>query len=66
MIVHKNFSESMVALTAKKSIIKRRELREKLEAFIRDEINEEDIVSISESALSMGGFYSVTVWYRER
>jgi hypothetical protein len=65
MIVHKNFSESMVALTSKKSFVKRRELREKVEAFIRDEINEDDVVSISESSFSMGGFYSVTIWYRK-
>ncbi len=65
MIVHKNFSESMTSLTGKKSSVKRRELREKLEMFIRNEINEEDIVSISESAISLGGLYSVTVWYRE-
>jgi hypothetical protein len=66
MIVHRNFSESMVALTAKKSLVKRRELRETVQAFIRDEVNEEDVISISESAFSMGGFYSVTVWYREK
>lgn len=52
-------------MTAKKSLVKRQELREKAESFIRNEINEEDVVSISESAISMRGFYSVTVWYRE-
>ena len=65
MIAYKNFTESTGGMTADKSLAKRQEVRDRAESFIRNELNEEDVVSISESAISIRGFYSVTVWYKK-
>ena len=63
MIIHKTFSGPTVGSQAS---AKREKIRGDAEKFIADEINEEDIVSITETAVTSNGFFSVTVWYRKR
>ena len=45
---------------------KREQLREKAEEFIANELNEEDVISITETAMTTGGLFSVTIWYKRR
>lgn len=65
MIVHKTFTEQTAGLTGKAALSNREKLREKVEEFIRNEIGEEDVVNIAETATTVGGLFSVTVWYRK-
>jgi hypothetical protein len=65
MIIHKTFAGTTNAFNAKKAFAKREDLRKRLEDFIRNEVNEDDVITITEAAISMlGGIFSVTVWYR--
>ena len=66
MIIHKTFTEPTVGLTGKAALGNREKLREKVEEFIRNEIDEEDVVNITETAITVSGLFSVTVWYRKR
>ncbi len=65
MIVHKTFTEQVASLTGKAALTKREKLRGKAETFISDEINEQDVVNITETAMAVGGLFSITVWYRK-
>ena len=65
MLVHKAFTEQMTSLTGKAALVKREKLREKAAKFISDEINEQDVVNITETAMAIGGLFSITVWYRK-
>ena len=66
MIVHRTFTEQTTGLTGQAALNKREKLREKAQEFIANELNEEDVVSITETAITVGGLFSVTVWYRKR
>ena len=68
MIAHRTFSRHG-GVTPRGMLEAQQEAREQAEAFISTELNDSDIVSISESALpSTWGrnLVSVTVWYREK
>ncbi len=65
MIVHKTFTEQTTSLTGKKALAKREKLRKKAEAFINNELNEKDVISIAETAITAGGLFSVTIWYKK-
>ena len=65
MIVHKTFTEQTTGLTGQAALGNREKLREKAEEFIANELNEEDIVNITETAIATGGLFSVTIWYRK-
>jgi hypothetical protein len=66
MIVHKTFTEGTTGLTGQAALGNREKLREKAEEFIANELNEQDIINITETAIATGGLFSVTVWYRKR
>jgi len=34
--------------------------------FVAAELDEKDAISITETAMAVGGLFSVTVWYRKR
>lgn len=65
MIVHKTFTRQTAGLTGKAALGNREKLRERAEEFINGEINKEDVVSITETAMTIGGLFSITVWYRK-
>jgi hypothetical protein len=70
MIVHKTFTEPTVGFTAQTVLAKQEKLREKAQAFVANELNDEDVVNITETVMttlrlfSVVGFFSVTVWYK--
>ena len=66
MIVHKTFTEETTGLTGQAALGNREKLRQKAEEFIANELNEEDIINITETAITTGGLFSVTIWYRKR
>ncbi len=66
MIVHKTFTEQTTDLTGQAALGNREKLREKAEEFIASELNEEDVINITETAIATGGLFSVTIWYRKR
>jgi hypothetical protein len=66
MIVHRTFTEQTTGLTGQAALGKREKLREKAEEFIGTELNEEDVISIAETVMTVGGLFSVTIWYRKR
>ena len=66
MIVHKTFTEQTTGLTGQAALRNRETLREKAEEFIANELNEEDVISIAETVMTVGGLFSVTIWYRKR
>jgi hypothetical protein len=66
MIVHKTFTEQTTGLTGQAALGRRETLREKAEEFIANELDEEDVISIAETAITTGGLFSVTIWYRKR
>ena len=66
MIVHKTFTEQATGLTGQAALDNREKLREKAEEFIANELNEEDIINITETAITTSGLFSVTIWYRKR
>ena len=66
MIVHKTFTEQTTGLTGQAALGNREKLREKVEEFIANELNEEDVINITETAIATGGLFSVTIWYRKR
>lgn len=66
MIVHKTFTEQTTGLTGQAALDKREKLREKAGEFIANELNEENVISITETVMTAGGLFSVTIWYRKR
>lgn len=65
MLTHKTFTAQTIGLTGKDSLAKREKVREKVEEFMNHEIKADRVVSITESAMSIGGRIAVTVWYRQ-
>jgi hypothetical protein len=68
MIVHKTFTRHK-GLTPKGMLQAQEEVRAEAEAFIAREVNTDDVVAITESALPSTWSFclvSVTVWYRKR
>jgi len=67
MIAHKTFSRGGVSFTHGCTCDKWERVRQQAEAFIAEEISEEDLVSITEAAVGANGpwVFSVTVWYRK-
>jgi hypothetical protein len=65
MLTHKTFTAQTIGLTGKDSLAKREQVRAKAEEFMNNEIDAEKVVSITESAMSIGGQVAVTVWYRK-
>jgi len=65
MIGHKTFTEQTTGLTGQAALGNREKLREKAEEFIANELNEEDIINITETAITTSGLFSVTIWYRK-
>ena len=66
MIVHKTFTEQTTGLTGQAALNKREKLRERVEEFAANELNDEDVINVAEAAMTAGGLFSVTVWYRGR
>ena len=66
MIVHKTFTEQTTSLTGRAALGKREKLRAKVEEFIVNQLNEEDVISITETLMTVGSLFSVTIWYRKR
>ena len=66
MIVHKTFTEQTTGLTGQAALNKREKLRERVEEFAANELNDEDVINVAEAAMTAGGLFSVTVWYRRR
>jgi hypothetical protein len=65
MIVHKTFADTHFwNFAGRTSLGKREKLRQEAEEFIANRINEEDIISITESGDEYAS--SVTIWYRKR
>jgi hypothetical protein len=64
MIVHKTFTEQTTGLTGQAALDNREKLRGKAEEFVANEINAEDVINVTETAMTPGGLFSVTVWYR--
>ena len=67
MIAYKTFSDSKWVVWNPDRILHRWEkVRERARAFIANEIGEEDVISISESAFGNSPYaFTVTVWYRK-
>ncbi len=65
MLAHKTFTAQTIGLTGKDSLAKRERVRDKVEEFVNGEIKPDSVVSITESAMSIGGQVAVTVWYRK-
>ena len=55
MIVHRTFTEQTTGLTGQAALGKPEKLREKAEEFIANELNEEDVINIAETAMTVGG-----------
>jgi len=51
--------------TASKGRDKREALRTQAEAFITQEIEPEQVLSVNEMSVPMNNVFSVTVWYRQ-
>jgi len=69
MIRHRTFTQEK-GITAQ-GLIEHQELaRQQAEAFIAQELDEQDIISITETSLilplSSKGLFSVTVWFKDR
>jgi hypothetical protein len=65
VIVHKTFTKQTAGLTGRSALAKREELRQEVERFINETTNERDVINITESAITVGGLFSITTWYRE-
>ncbi len=65
MITHKTFTAQTIGLTGKNTLANREKIRDKVEEFVNNEINPEDVISITETAITVGGLFAVTVWYRK-
>ncbi len=61
MIAHKHVAEQGVLQASDK----REALRMQVEAFINQEIRPEQVVTITETSVSMNNVFSITVWYRQ-
>ena len=66
MIIHKTFTDQTTSWTGKDTLNKRENIRKEAEEFIANEINEEDVVNVTETAMTSNGLFSVTIWYRKR
>lgn len=66
MIAHKTFTKQTASLTGRAALENREKLRQEVEKFIEShEIGEEDVINISEIVVTVGGLFSITVWYRK-
>jgi hypothetical protein len=65
MLTHKTFTAQTIGLTGKSSLTQRERVRDQAEAFMNHEIKADQVFSITESAMSIGGQIAVTVWYRQ-
>jgi 1,2-phenylacetyl-CoA epoxidase PaaB subunit len=61
MIAHKHFAEQGVLHASDK----REALRMQVEAFINQEIRPEQVMTITETYVSMNNVFSITIWYRQ-
>jgi hypothetical protein len=64
MIVHKTFTDQTTGLTGQAALDNREKLRKVAEDFMTTERDEQDVISVAETATAVGGLFSVTVWYR--
>ena len=65
MIAHKTFTKQTAGLTGRAALANREKLRQEVERFVNETINERDVINITESAMTVGGLFSITAWYRE-
>ena len=67
MIAYRTFSDSKwVAWNPDRILSRWERVRERALAFIANEIGEQDVISISESAFGNSPYaFTVTVWYRK-
>ena len=65
MIAHKTFTKQTTGLTGKAGLANREKLREEVSEFVNATINEQDVINITETAMTVGGLFSITIWYRE-
>ena len=66
MIAHKTFAEQTTGLTGQAALNRREKLREKAEEFVANELNDDDVINVAEAAMTPGGLFSVTIWYKRR
>ncbi len=55
MLRHMTFTAGTAGLTGKDSLAQRERIRDQAEAFMNHEIKADQVVSITESAMSIGG-----------
>jgi hypothetical protein len=65
VIAHKTFTKQTAGLTGRAALANREKLRQEVERFVNEMINERDVINITESAITVGGLFSITAWYRE-
>jgi len=63
MIVHRTFSDTHLVNSGARGLAKRETLRREAIAFIAEQLEDQDVVSITEAGDEYAS--SVTVWYRE-
>jgi hypothetical protein len=71
MILHKTLTERTVSWNGANTLRKQEELRARAQEFIAKELEEGDVINITESLMGLGnwvqigGLFSVTIWYRK-
>ena len=63
MIIYRAFSDTHLVNSGGRGLAKREKLRQEAAAFIAEQLEERDVVSITEAGDEYAS--SVTVWYRE-
>jgi len=64
MIAHKNFTQNTFSQSKQEALERQESVRDEVEDFLSHEINEEDVINITE-ATSSALHFSITVWYRK-
>jgi hypothetical protein len=65
VIAHRTFTEQTTGLTGQAALDNRDRLRDRAVEFVEAELDEGDLISIAETAMALGGLFSVTVWYKK-
>ena len=67
MITFKSFTEKTFSLLDSESFLDRRDkIRQQAQKFIGSQLDEKDVINITETAMTSTGIFSVTVWYRTK
>jgi len=71
LIVHKTFTQLALSWRSDHTLAKQEKVREEAEKFIAKELDQGDVINITETLLGVGrwmqigGLFSVTIWYRK-